>query len=143
MTPVKRNASIACCLTVLLTNALLVRTLARGQEQAPRVVHKSALLDSVISQTPPKYPALAGRAAESTVVIKVVVGEEDSAISAGVLSGDRLLGWSAIEALRHWRWSPALQDGLAARVVGLLSAGVERRPTRCLWQAVEIEFNLR
>jgi TonB family protein len=79
------------------------------------------LLNSAISRPAPIYPTWAGYTSESTVVIKVVIGEEGKVISARLLSADRLLGWLAIEALRQWRWQPAILHGSPVKVLGCLS----------------------
>jgi len=120
MTPFTRSAR---AIALLAASVAAQATLASGQEQAPKVVHKStsALLDSVISRTAPAYPAWARHSGSTTALVKAAVGEDGRAISAVVVSGDRLLGWSAIEALRQWRWPPTVQDGSPVTVVGLLS----------------------
>jgi TonB family protein len=125
MTRFKRATLVRCLLAASIAAAVPVAK-ASGQLQTigqPRVLRMSTgrLLNSAISRPAPLYPAWAGYTPESTVVIKVVIGEEGKVISARLLSGDRLLGWSAIEALRQWRWQPAIVDGSPVKVLGCLS----------------------
>ena len=125
MTRFKSATLVRCLLAASIAAAVPVAK-ASGQLQTiaqARVLRMSTgrLLNSAISRPAPIYPAWAGYTSESTVVIKVVIGEEGKVISARLLSGDRLLGWSAIEALRQWRWHPAIVDGSPVKVLGCLS----------------------
>src|SRR5690349_6040971 len=107
MTRVKRATLVRCLLAASMAAAAAPVAEASGQLQTiaqSRMLRISTgrLLNSATSRPAPIYPAWAGYTSESTVVIKVVIGEEGKVVSARLLSGDRLLGWSAIEALHQW-----------------------------------------
>lgn len=66
----------------------------------------------LISSVPPVYPGLAKQNnVEGDVKIQAEVGISGNVSSMKVLSGPVLLRSAAMDALRHWRYSPAKLDG--------------------------------
>lgn len=67
-----------------------------------------------ISSPSPRYPARALRRGESgTVMVSAEIGPDGVPISVEVArsSGSRLLDRAAVDAVRRWRFRPALADG--------------------------------
>jgi protein TonB len=92
---------------------------AAGPDRAPVLV----------SSPPPRYPPQAWRRRESgTVMVRVDIGPDGvpTATSLAQGSGSRFLDRAALDAVRRWRFEPALREG---------------RPTVAS-VVVPIEFNL-
>jgi len=67
---------------------------------------------SIVTQTKPQYPTQAMAAhIQGEVVLHAVIDKEGKISEVQVLSGDDLLGQSALEAVRQWRYKPMLVDG--------------------------------
>ena len=63
---------------------------------------------------PPDYPVRAMRAGETgTVLVRAVVGPDGAPADVGVgrTSGSRDLDRAAVDAVRRWRFQPAVRDG--------------------------------
>jgi protein TonB len=66
----------------------------------------------LIVKVNPAYPELARRARVSgTVVLEALIDEEGNVSSAKVLSGHSLLVDAAVEAVKHWKYSPTVLNG--------------------------------
>ncbi|RMF17998.1 MAG: energy transducer TonB [Candidatus Dadabacteria bacterium] len=66
---------------------------------------------------PPDYPLLARKEGRSgLVILKIVVDEKGNVADIRPLSGDEPFLSSAIQAVRNWRYEPALVDGVATPV---------------------------
>jgi TonB family protein len=66
----------------------------------------------ILSRVPPVYPPLARKESISgDVVIRVQVEADGSVSSMKVLSGHALLRQAAMDALRNWKYQPAMLDG--------------------------------
>lgn len=73
-----------------------------GVVTAPRLLHA----------VQPDYPALANsNRIEGDVQLQALIDQSGKVISAKVISGPVLLRNAAIDAVRQWRYSPALLDG--------------------------------
>jgi protein TonB len=71
-----------------------------------------------VKEVRPDYPEHARRARlEGDVVLEVVVDREGEVESVRVLSGNEIFRRSAVEAVRRWRYRPALQNGTPVKVV--------------------------
>jgi len=74
----------------------------------------------------PEYPPLAiATRVQGRVVLDCVIDENGRMASVTVLSGNPLLEASAVEAVRQWRYTPTLLDGV--RVSVLLTVSVDFR----------------
>ncbi|HUH91369.1 MAG TPA: energy transducer TonB [Lysobacter sp.] len=79
----------------------------------------------------PSYPARALRRGESgTVLVQAHIGPDGVPTSVTVAegSGSRLLDRAAVDAVRRWRFQPALQDGRPT--VGTVNIPIEFTPQR-------------
>jgi protein TonB len=62
----------------------------------------------------PRYPAQALRSGEQgTVMVSAEISEDGvpSAVEVARSSGSRQLDRAAVDAVRHWRFRPAMADG--------------------------------
>jgi len=76
----------------------------------------------VISKPQPAYPAIAKAAhVQGTVVVEIVVDEEGKVMAAQAQSGHPLLQASAVSAARAARFKPALVEGKAVKLSGVVS----------------------
>lgn len=94
------------------------------QPAPTRTVDSIANLSThLLSANPPNYPVESRRRRETgTVVLLVVVDEGGrvSAISIAKSSGAERLDKAALNAVRHWRWSPTNIEGRPSQVSGLV-----------------------
>ncbi len=66
----------------------------------------------LIVKVNPVYPELARRARVSgTVVLEALIDEEGNVSSVKVLSGHSFLVDAAVEAVKHWKYSPTVLNG--------------------------------
>jgi len=65
----------------------------------------------------PEYPAVARKArVPGTVILEIVVGRSGDVESVKILRSDPLFDEAAIEAVKRWKYKPALQSGRPVRV---------------------------
>ncbi len=96
---------------------------AAASAAAPSTATSEAgdLSSKMISATPPTYPVESRRLREQgTVVLAVLLSIEGRVerISVAKSSGYPRLDRAASGAVRHWRWSPTVRDGLRVLVQG-------------------------
>lgn len=75
-----------------------------------------------IDKPVPDYPPLARRSKiTGTVEVEVEVDEQGKVVKAAALSGPSLLRAAAEDALRRWRFKPAVRNGVNVRSVVRIS----------------------
>jgi periplasmic protein TonB len=75
-----------------------------------------------IKDVPPVYPSAArGARVQGTVVIETTIESDGTVESARVLRSIPPLDQAALEAVREWRFKPALLNGAAIPVVVTLT----------------------
>lgn len=82
------------------------------------------LSSKVLSAKPPAYPIDARRAREQgTVKLLLLVGSDGTVKDIQVVSssGSSRLDGAALRAVRHWRWSPLMSNGVATAVRGYVT----------------------
>ena len=87
---------------------------------APVAVDLSA---SLVSSRPPRYPVESRKKREEGVVtLSVTVGADGMVADIAVAksSGFERLDKAALDAVRHWRWSPTMRNGQAVAIKGYL-----------------------
>ena len=90
--------------------------------RAAKVVQGAKL----ISSTRPVYPPLAKQSnTQGRVVINISLDDKGNVIAANAVSGPIPLRQAAVEAVKHWKYSPALIDGKPSS--SELSIGVDFR----------------
>jgi protein TonB len=71
-----------------------------------------------LAHVAPRYPELAQRArVEGVVILECVLDEQGRVQDARVLRGHPLLDPEALQAVRQWRYTPTLLNGVPVRVV--------------------------
>jgi protein TonB len=82
------------------------------------------IASQAISMRPPRYPIESRRRREQgTVELHVTVAPDGTvrAIEIGQSSGFSRLDEAALDAVRHWRWTPVIRNGIAVAVSGIVS----------------------
>ncbi len=88
---------------------------------APPTLVADNLGATMISAKPPAYPLESRRKREQgTVVLALTLGTDGNVadIRLARSSGHERLDRAALGAVRHWRWSPTIRDGVAVAVRG-------------------------
>jgi TonB family protein len=104
----------------LLLLALAVPPQAPSNEppSEPRTVGGRIKEPRKIKSVPPKYPDDAKRAGIAGVVIlECTISPKGEVAAVKVLKGLPLLSEAAVEAVRKWRYTPTLLDGVAVPVI--------------------------
>lgn len=89
----------------------------------PSIVSANDLDTRVIAGGPPSYPIESRRKREQgTVELLVIIGTDGrvETISVSRSSGFERLDKAALAAVRKWRWSPTIRDGMATKVRGIV-----------------------
>ncbi|WP_232492367.1 energy transducer TonB [Novosphingobium kaempferiae] len=82
------------------------------------------LSSKVLFAKPPTYPVDARRAHEQgTVKLLLLVGSDGTVkdIKVASSSGSSRLDGAALRAVKHWRWSPTMSNGVATAVRGYVT----------------------
>ncbi|MFN7965753.1 MAG: energy transducer TonB [Acidobacteriota bacterium] len=78
----------------------------------PQVITKDLLPPEVIQKVEPDYPLDAReQRLEGKVILQIVVREDGSVTDVKVLRSIELLDQAAVEAVRQWRYKPAMKAG--------------------------------
>lgn len=91
---------------------------------AETTVEGGDLSSKMLSARPPSYPTESRqRREQGTVVLSVMLGADGrvSEVAVATSSGHFRLDRAALSAVRHWRWSPTMRDGVAVMVRGLVT----------------------
>ena len=92
---------------------------ADAPKQAPPRMNKGGDVEmaSLISKVPPIYPKAAIDAhVEGTVKLHTVIDTDGKVIEATLVSGPAMLVQASIDAVKQWRFKPALLKGVPAQV---------------------------
>jgi periplasmic protein TonB len=92
---------------------------AAAPKQAPPRINKGsdAEMAFLISKVPPVYPKAAIDAhVQGTVKLKTVIDTDGRVIEATFVSGPAMLTQASIDAVKQWRFKPALLQGVPAQV---------------------------
>ena len=90
------------------------QALSTAPSAAPRRIRLggNAQMAKLIHKVNPVYPAEAKRQRiEGDVVLTVIIGEDGKPNAIKPVSGDPLLIWSAVNAVRQWLYQPTLLNG--------------------------------
>jgi protein TonB len=91
-----------------------------GHVKEPRKVH----------HVDPVYPRLAADTQiEGVIIVKAMIDETGQVRDASVLKGIPLLDHAALEAVRQWRYTPTLVDGVPMPIVLVITVTFELRPS--------------
>ncbi len=92
-------------------SAVALPSPSAGTPVAPR----AAVLEQakIVQKTRVRYPPMAlANHVQGAVVLQLKIGKDGRVIQATRIKGDPLLGQAAIEAVRSWRYKPAMRDGV-------------------------------
>jgi len=86
--------------------------------QAPIRIHSGMQAPRKIVDAPPVYPTIAVAARkEGIVILEAILDERGNIESVRVLRSDPLLEQAAVEAVKKWKYTPALLNGVAVPVI--------------------------
>jgi TonB family protein len=114
-----------CCLLQLCQ-------IAAAQSGEPVMVNPAVQASRLIEKVDPVYPEAARQAGiKGTVVLLVTIDEHGNVSQANVPIGDpdRLLYPAAIDAVKQWRYAPAMNEGRAVSVRTFVSVPFGVPPT--------------
>jgi protein TonB len=105
----------------LLLAALLgtqgLGTQGLGAQSSPIVVPPDVQQKRLVLQVRPVYPQLAWKAGiQGKVRFAALIDETGAVDQLKLISGNRLLVGAAMDAVKQWRYLPALRNGLAVPV---------------------------
>jgi TonB family protein len=89
----------------------------KPQQQEPVRVGSGVQASKLIRKVIPMYPELAKRAhVEGNVILQVLINEDGTVTNIQVLQSHPLLEQAAIDAVKQWRYSTTLLNGMAIPV---------------------------
>jgi TonB family protein len=90
---------------------------AQGVPSQPVKVSGGVMAGQVLSSTPPIYPPIARAANVSgAVVLHAIIDDKGTVKNLQAIAGPEMLRFSAIDAVRQWRWQPYMLNGEAVLV---------------------------
>ncbi len=97
-----------------LTPALKLANKEPSAPAAPLAVGGDVKQAKLISSVPPVYPALAkNQHVSGNVTVDALIDANGRVTSMKVVSGPSLLHQAAMDALKQWKYQPAMLDGKA------------------------------
>ena len=86
--------------------------------ETPRVVHVTQIDPAMLThRVEPVYPPLARQTGRSgRVELRAIIGTDGAIQSLEAVGGDPMFYQSAMEAVRHWRYTPTLLNGQRVEV---------------------------
>lgn len=98
-------------LTQVLTSTPHGRPPALATQQLPPTPTRASGAE-LLYMMKPAYPAIARQVRrEGTVVLRLTIATDGTVSHVSVVSGDKLLAAAAIDAVKRWRYKPAMKDG--------------------------------
>jgi TonB family protein len=97
-------------------SSLVGRSIQYSEEQPVERVAGGSLPEMPIKRVAPKYSLLASGGNGATVVVEAIVDEEGNVGSAKAKSGPTALWGAAEEAVKSWKFKPALLSGIPAKI---------------------------
>jgi TonB family protein len=105
--------------TILLTAALVATA---GLAQAEVRLSTADAMSAAVVKATPSYPVIAKQMrVTGKVEVEVTIDVHGNVSDIKMLSGNALFSQSVIDALKRWRFTPAVQDGAPATAVAVLS----------------------
>jgi TonB family protein len=93
---------------------LLILTLLTSCRTSEEAAQQYDVLPKLLEQTPPVYPErfLLGKE-DAVVLLRLRLNDEGRVVGAAVVStsGDSALDYAALEAVKRWKYSPAMREG--------------------------------
>lgn len=99
----------------LLGAVALAQTL---DHNAPRKITRAEALSALTTKVQPDYPPMARQLKmQGTVELEVLVSETGEVTKVDIVSGNPVLTAPAVQAVKHWKFKPFMEDGKAVRVL--------------------------
>jgi periplasmic protein TonB len=99
------------------------------REQTPIRLHSGIRAPQRIVNVTPEYPAIAREAhAEGLVIIEATIDERGNVVRAQVLKSRPLLDDAALAAVRQWKFTPTLLNGVAIPIVMTVTVNFSLAP---------------
>jgi protein TonB len=97
------------------------------QPQKPIPIHSGMQAPRKTVDVPPVYPPIAvASRKEGIVILEAILDARGSVESVRVLRSDPLLEQAAVDAVKQWKYTPALLNGVAVPVVATVADRVAR-----------------
>lgn len=121
------HLAVAALLLVLGFGAAAALAQDAAQAGPPYRVGDNVSRPEIISSTRPVYTELARRARVSgTVIVEAIIDEQGDVVNARVLKGQPLgLDQAAVEAIRTWKFKPAMKAGKPVKVYYVLTVNFQ------------------
>ena len=96
--------------------ALLLGAIALAQD-APKKVSRAEALSALASKVQPDYPPMARQLKiQGVVELEAVIAENGDVDKVDIVSGNPMLTAPAVQAVKHWKFKPFMEDGKPIRV---------------------------
>lgn len=111
---IKRAAFISLpIISTVFPCALQADTLRVSEQDAMR---------AVVTKVPPQYPPIARQLnLAGRVVVDVFVNPDGAVDKADIINGNPILGGAAVNAAKHWKFQPFMENGKPSDAVVRLS----------------------
>ncbi|MBN2241109.1 MAG: TonB family protein [Acidobacteria bacterium] len=94
---------------------------------SPKEISGSVLRSKLIQYAAPDYPPMALRDnVQGTVTLKVTVDEGGNVKEIEVVEGNPLLNTAAVDAVKQWKYTPTLVDGIPIPVIATVTVHFRR-----------------
>lgn len=110
--------------TSIVANTIFYNAKLEEKQLLPNIVEQSedVIRGNAITKIVPSYPSMARESrALGDVQISIVIDEKGKVIEAKVVSGDRLLRRTSLEAAKRWKFNPTFLNGTPIKVQGILT----------------------
>jgi TonB family protein len=100
-----------------LFGAALWAAIASGQDSFKKL-SKMEAARATVTRVEPEYPAIAKQLKlQGSVELEAVVGEDGSVGDVQIISGNPVLTKAAVQAVKKWKFTPAIEDGKPIKAV--------------------------
>lgn len=104
-----RRSAAAALLALLLGAAAFSPSLALAQDSSAQ--NQTETKRKIVNKVVPAYPDLARKMHLSGIVrVEVVIAPDGKVKTTQVIGGNPVLAQSAVDAIDHWKWTPAPQE---------------------------------
>ncbi len=98
------------------TNSRVEGSIPHSEEQPVERVSGGSLQETPIKRVAPEYPLVARGSNGGAVIVEAIVDEEGNVVSAKAKSGPTTLWEASEDAVKRWKFKPALLSGVPTKV---------------------------
>lgn len=96
-------------------------------QSTPKKLSKNEAVAAVASRVQPEYSAIARQLKlEGAVELEAVVSEQGSVEDVRVVSGNPVLTKAAVEAVKKWKFTPAMESGKPVKELAPITVEFKR-----------------